>query len=158
MDMLQDDRWALEAYSLTCKAMFASNPPGNSLSERDQSGYSHLGRGSGTQKGAIANSNSASRLSCLSKIHQKSEHLYGVPYVLEPHPRHFQSLDRVHILTIDSYDAFLWSDVYNTYFARFHPTLTTLYPSTISQPRGSNFRVSTERTVDLARDFSTSHR
>ena len=133
--MLQDDRTALEACSLTCKAMFAStrhliyqtihvtketsemiiffpaekkqsphwvqHPRSlSSFGERDLLKYAR----------------------CLNIRMGKG----FSPRDLEPHLQHFQSLDRIHTLTIHSYNTIQWHDVYNTYFTQFHPTLTTL--------------------------------
>lgn len=36
------------------------------------------------------------------------------PYFLEPHLQHFRSLDRIHTLTMDSYEVAAWYLVYNT--------------------------------------------
>ena len=48
------------------------------------------------------------------------------PDILGPHLQHFQSLDRIHTLTIYSYNAILWHEVHSTCFAQFYSTLTTL--------------------------------
>ena len=138
MDMLQDDRRALEACSLACKAMFTSTRhfihqtlyipeetkekiitpaekrdllkghielelrPLSFMGERDLLKYTgHLN----IRVGRDFSSNAFS------------------PDTLEPHLHHFQSLDRIHTITIYSYDAHVWRDAYNTHF---YATLTTL--------------------------------
>ena len=54
------------------------------------------------------------------------------PENLLPHLHHFQTLNRVHTLTIRHYDAVRWANDYKACFAHFYPTLTSLslwYPS-----------------------------
>ena len=44
------------------------------------------------------------------------------PETLSPHVHHFLSLDRVHTLTIERYDAPSWADYHNTCFVHFYPS------------------------------------
>jgi hypothetical protein len=48
------------------------------------------------------------------------------PDTLRPHLHHFQTLDRVHTLTVEYYDVFSWANQHKTCFAHFYPTLTSL--------------------------------
>ena len=56
------------------------------------------------------------------------------PGALLPHLHHFQSLDRVHTLTINSYDVVSWANHWKTFFIHFYPTLTSL---TLRHPFGN---------------------
>ena len=49
-----------------------------------------------------------------------------IPETLSPHLAYFQSLDRVHSLTIEQYDIISWANHYKTCFLHFYPTLTSL--------------------------------
>ena len=48
------------------------------------------------------------------------------PGMLLPHLRHFQSLDRVHTLSLKCFDAIPWANHHETGFLHFYPTLTSL--------------------------------
>ena len=50
----------------------------------------------------------------------------STPGILLPHLHHFQSLTRVHTLTIWFCSIFKWANHYKTGFAHFYPTLTSL--------------------------------
>ena len=60
------------------------------------------------------------------------------PDTLLPHIHHFQSLDRVHAITIEHFDSDVWASRYKSYFAHFYPTLTSL---TLRRPLGHQRRV-----------------
>ena len=135
--MLQDDFRALKACSLTCKAMFVStrhlihqtlrltlrnNQSVLSLEKK----HRHLGWNHDDTELCF--------LSFVGKrgFLQYTRHVYirmgykFTPGVLMPHLNHFQSLDRVHSLTIEAYDSLVWRDHQDTFFAHFYPTLTSL--------------------------------
>lgn len=57
------------------------------------------------------------------------------PETLLPHLHHFQSLDRVHSLTIAHYNAVKWANHYKTCFVHLYPTLTSL---ALCNPFGSH--------------------
>jgi hypothetical protein len=131
MDMLRNDLRALKTCSLTCRAMFASTrhliyrtlhlPPQNYL--RDPAGLRFLSlRG---EHGLFQ--------------YARKVHIHLPPTltsdILLPHLRHFQSLDRVHALTVDYYDPITWTwpEHYKTCFIHFYPTLTSL---TLHHPSG----------------------
>ena len=48
------------------------------------------------------------------------------PSSLLPRLHHFQSLDRVHTLTLNEFNLPLWATHYQTCFSHFYPTLTSL--------------------------------
>ncbi|KAF9781843.1 hypothetical protein BJ322DRAFT_248918 [Thelephora terrestris] len=60
------------------------------------------------------------------------------PDALRPHMHHFQSLDRVHVITIDLYDSDVWANHHKSCFAHFCPTLTSL---TLRRPLGNHRHV-----------------
>jgi hypothetical protein len=51
---------------------------------------------------------------------------YFTPGTLQPHFHHFQSLNRVHTLIIESYPATKFASIHRTCFAHFYGTLTSL--------------------------------
>ena len=137
VDMLQDDRKALEAFSLTCKAMFASTRHLIHQTLRISWKNNRKIFTPAEEKRYALGIHRGLELRFLSFMGERdllkyARHLdihLGLnvsPGALEPHLQYFQSMDKIHTLAIRSYDAFLWSDVYNTYFMQFHPTLTTL--------------------------------
>ena len=143
MHMLQDNRRALKACSLTCRAMFVST---RHLIHQTL----HL----------TAGNNQKILTPTEIKLYEQGDHpglaLRFLPFMaergllryakhlninlgpnfsqtsLEPHLQHFQSLDRIHTLTIHSCDSILLGDTYNPCFKHLYPTLTTLvlYSST----------------------------
>ena len=138
--MLQDNRRALKACSLTCKAMFAST---RHLIHQTL----HLTTGNNqkiltpSEKKQYAQADSCElELRLLSFMAERGLLKYArylnidigssfSSQTLTPHLRHFQSLDRIHTLTIRSPVL----DTYNPIsFAHLHHTLTTLelYSST----------------------------
>jgi len=137
MDTLQDNRRALKACSLTCKSMFAST---RHLIYRTLRVTNEVNRRILTpaeDKRYAQEENRELELRFLSFTAERDLLKYArhldvrigfkfSPCVLEPHLQHFQSLDRINTLTINSFDALLWRDVYDIYFTQFYPTLTTL--------------------------------
>ncbi|KAF9781713.1 hypothetical protein BJ322DRAFT_240217 [Thelephora terrestris] len=123
MDMLCDDLRTLKACSLTCKALFASTRhlihQTLHLSARFLS-YMAMG-----ERGLL-------RYTRHLHIPDRSR---LTPSTLLPHLHHFQSLDRVHTITITNYDAIRWGNDHRTFFANFYPTLTSL---TLAQAFGSH--------------------
>ena len=137
MEMLHGDLRALKACSLTCKAMFAST--------RHLIHYTLR----------LTRWNNQSVLTWEEKMRylrwdyrdlelrflsfmgergflQYPRHVYlrldclFTPDILTPHLNHFQSLDRVHSLTIDAYEGLIWRNYHSACFAHFYPTLTSL--------------------------------
>ena len=161
MDMLHKDLSALKACLLTCRAMFASTRhlihwilyliPQNTESRQ----------GSPRNQGSHQSTVGLGVLSCKAErnLLQYTRQVYirSVSYgyfsnastfsqdALSPHLHHFQSLDRVYALTIDSYDVRSWADHYKSHFTHFHPTLTTL---TLRRPRG-DYRLILEFTLQF---------
>ena len=136
------DHQTLRACSLTCKALLYSTrrfihsklymtPRARKFFPQERT-LSHM----------IWNRNSAP-LYFLSYMHKRGLLQYVqrvyiclprtfTPENLLPHLHHFQTLNRVHTLTIKHYDAFRWAKHYRACFAHFYPTLTSLslwYPS-----------------------------
>jgi hypothetical protein len=140
MDIFHDDLHTLKACSLTCKAMFAStrhlihqtlhltrrnNEKVLTEEELFQSpGYHELR--------LVSYMAECGLLQYTRRIHVGDPGIF-IPDTLLPHIHHFQSLDRVHTLIIEHYDAVLWAKHYDTCFVHFYPTLTSL---TLSRPFG----------------------
>jgi hypothetical protein len=112
MDTLHDDLRALKACSLTCKSMFAST---RHLIHQSL----HLPLQSPTSHSALFHYVRRAHLRTYSSF---------LPSTLLPYLRHFQSLDRVHTLTIDCYRAgeWAWGNQHRTCFVHLYPTLTSL--------------------------------
>ena len=139
MDVLRNDFPSLKACSLTCKAMFASTRRlihwtinlternnrnvltpeelrrhnwGNPCDHTQLSILSHMGEG-----GLL-------RYARRVRIHTHGRFTMGV---LITHLHYFQSLDRVHTLSIAEFDAGSWlPHLHGTFFGHFYPTLTSL--------------------------------
>ena len=137
MDILQDDMKDLKACSLTCKAMFASTRHlihqtlhvtreinQKILTPEEKRRYSR-GDYRELELRILSFMGERDLLKYVRHVNIRMELMFS-PNVLGPHLQHFRSLDRVHTLTIHSFDALLWHEVHNTYFAQFYPTLTTL--------------------------------
>ena len=136
-DMLYDEFRALKACSLTCKAMFAStrhlihqtfrltlwnNRSVLALGEK----YRHLEWDPhDTELPFLSFMGKCGFLQYARHVYIRVGHLF-TPDVLMPHLNHFQSLDRVHSLTVVAYDSIVWRDHHNTDFAHFYATLTSL--------------------------------
>lgn len=142
VDMLHDDLRTLKACSLTCKALFASTRHliHHTLYLTAQNNQSVLTREEGQE--LLNRSNCDARLRLVSYMGEHhllrfAQRVYirdgrtFTPRNLLPHLHHFQSLDRVHTLTIEHYDAPSWENHYDTCFIHFYPTLTSL---TLSHP------------------------
>lgn len=139
-DILHDDLHTLKACSLTCKAMFASTrhlihqtlylTRQNNEKVFTQEG---LCRNSGRQELYLM-SYMAERglLQYTRQIKVRDPGIF-IPDAVLPHIHHFQSLNRVHTLIIEHYDAVLWAKHYRSCFVHFYPTLTSL---TLSRPFG----------------------
>ena len=137
IDTLQNDMIALKACSLTCKAMFASarhlihhtlyitkEVNWRILTPEERERYEQGDR-------------RELELRFLSFLGERDLLKYArhldirteddvPPDILEPHLQYFQSLDRIHTLTIHTYESLLCRNFCSTYFAQFYPTLTTL--------------------------------
>ena len=137
VETLQNDKRALKACSLTCKAMFV---PARYLIHQTLHVTSDISQRIFTpeeKKRYKRGDRRELQLRLLSFLGERgllkyTRHLNirigcGVPPdILEPHLQYFRSLDRIQTLAVHSYDATLWYDVHNVYFTQFYPTLTTL--------------------------------
>ena len=144
VDMLHDDLQALKSCSLTCKAMFAStrhlihrvlyltvqNNQSVLTREEGQKLLHRLGGYDDVKLRFVSYMGEHGLLRYTRRVHVRDGYMF-TPGTLLPHIHHFQSLERVHTLTIDHYDAPSWVDYYNTCFVHFYPTLTSL---TLSRP------------------------
>ena len=137
VDILHDDLRALKACSLTCKAMFASTRHliHQTLYLTAQNNQSVLTREEGQK--LLNETIPEIKLRFVSHMGEHFLLRYArrvcirkcctfTPESLLPHIHHFQSLDRVHTLTIENYNAPSWENHYNTCFVHFYPTLTSL--------------------------------
>ena len=137
MDTLQDNWKALKAYSSTYKVMLAST---RHLIHQLLHVTSRTNRRTltSTEEKRYAKGDCRELELCfLSFMAEQSLLKYARrlnisvgpkfrPYFLEPRLQCFQSLDRIHTLTIDSYEASAWCWVHDTHFAHLCSTLTTL--------------------------------
>ncbi|KAF9781719.1 hypothetical protein BJ322DRAFT_240621 [Thelephora terrestris] len=137
MEMLQDDLQALKACSLTCKAMFASTRHliHRTLRLTVHNEKSVLARAKHLRHRKCDHDEVGLRLLTCKKERQLLQYTQQVcismpqaftPDTLQPHLHHFQSLDRVHTLTIEHFDSIPWAHDHKTYFLHFYPTLTSL--------------------------------
>ena len=139
MDVLYDDLQTLRACSLTCRAMFASTRrlihQTLHLTRREyHEGYILLG----SEPENIAGLNFVSYVAeCDLLRYTRRIHIHDscnfTPGTMLPHLHHFQSLDRVHALTIEGYHAITWANHHNPLFTHLRHTLTSL---TLSHPFG----------------------
>ena len=137
MCTLQDDREALEACSLTCKAMFASTrhlvhqtlyvtkETTEVIFTPTKREQYYLGAQHELELRCLSFMGERDLLKCAGHLVIHLEYTVP-PHVLEPHLQYLQSLDGVHTLTFRSYISYEWRDIYNTYFTQLYPTLTTL--------------------------------
>jgi len=135
--MLHDDLRALKACSLTCKAMFASTRHLIHQTLR-LTGWNNQSVLTQIEKLSYLRwDHNDVELRFLSYMGERgflqyTRHVYirmwrlFTPDILVPHLDHFQSLDRVHSLTIEDYEASMWRNDYKTCFIHFYPTLTSL--------------------------------
>ena len=146
ISMLQDDLLALKACSLTCKSMFASSRylvhqtlclnPRNNKSVLTREEKKNL-----VQQGWIRHNIELRFLSYMGEHdflkYTRRIYIGGFntfdPVILIPHFRHFQSLDQVHTLIVEHYNALSWESLSKTCFSHLYPTLTSL---TLTRPFG----------------------
>ena len=151
LGMLQSDKRALEACSLTCKAMFTSSrhlihqtlyitrennrrilTPEESK-HVSQMGYPRWSDHPGLELRFLSFMGERDLLKYTRRLKLSIGNEEFSPTALEPHLQHFRSLDRVHTLVIHSYHAPLWHNIHDTYFTQFYSTMTTL---TLHHPVG----------------------
>ena len=136
VDMLHDNIPALKACSLTCKAMFASTrhlihrtlqlTPDNTLSVLTPEEKRHYERGNrDVELRLLSFMGERDLLQYARRVHICTPNPF-TPDILLPHLHYFQSLNRVHTLTIDHFCADEWVDYHATCFGHFYPTLTSL--------------------------------
>lgn len=137
MDMLQNDLRALEACSLTCKAMFASTRhlihQTLRLTRRNNQSVLTLEEKlrylrwdyHDTELRFLSYMGERGFLQYTRQVHIRMGRIF-TPNILIPHLDYFRSLDRVHSLTIETFDAIIWRNYYKPTFVHFHPTLTSL--------------------------------
>ena len=149
LDMLRDDFRSLKACSLTCKAMFASTRPliHQTLYLTVANNQSILTRREKEKLRASKTDYNRLALRFVSHMGERGLFQYTrriyilyfwfTPHILLPHLRHFQTLDRVHTLTIEfcSSRSWRWGTYHKTCFVHFYPTLTSL---TIRCPVGNS--------------------
>ena len=181
MDMLYDDIPALKACSLTCKAIFASTRhlihrtlklihknAVRVLAQEEQSRYRRGEREEFSFISFIRERELEVRLISFMGEHgllqyARRVHISTVdpftPEILLPHLHYFQSLNRVHTLTIDHFYANRWlTSDHSTGFAHFYPTLTSL---TLNHPRNYdlllNFALQFPNLENLSLQWPTYH-
>ena len=147
VDTLHEDLPALKACSLTCKAMFASTrhlihqtlcltPRNNErvLTREEEEKLRRLKQGyQDVQLRFLSYAGERGLLQYTRKIYiSRCFHRVAIPAgaftpdTLLPHIHHFRSLDRVHAIAVEWYDAEMWEGHFERYFAHFYPTLTSL--------------------------------
>ena len=137
VSMLREDLRALKACSLTCKAMFASTRHlihqklcvtarnNNSvLTPGEKFRYQRWGLPD-LELRFISYMGERGLLRYTQQVHICMP-CYFTPETLQPHLHHFQSLNRVHTLVIESYPATKFANIHRTCFANFYGTLTSL--------------------------------
>lgn len=138
MDMLHDLE-ALKACALTCKAMFASTRhlihqqvhldlPRKQRQERphQKQGQRSIGNPETALRFMAYMGDYDGLLRYARQVRIRTSDLTFTPESLLPYLQKFQSLDRVHTLTILDYAAITWTTHFETCFHHFYPTLTTL--------------------------------
>ena len=137
MYTLHNDLRTLKACSLTCKAMFASTRHlihqtlsltlQNAARAPTQEEKSHNRRKqSNDNLRFLPHMREQGLLQYVRRVYIIDPSDIFTPKSLEYHLHHFQSLDRVHTLTIYRYSACTWARHYNTCFVPFYSTLTSL--------------------------------
>ena len=139
MNLLQDDKRDLKACSSTCKAMFAStrhliHQTLHITRETDQMILTPKKKKQHGRRGTNAVELRYVSFMAERDLLKYTRHVnVHMGFMFSPgilamgsHVQHLQSLDRVHTLTIHSFDAWLWPPMYNTSLSQFYPTLTTL--------------------------------
>ena len=146
VDMLRDDLRALKACSLTCKPFFAStrhlihqalyltkrNNQSVLTREEEQKILQSPGTYHDLKLRLVSYMGERGLFQYTRRVHIRNGYIF-TPRTLLPHIHHFQSMDRVHTLTIAHYDAPSWANYHHTCFVHFYPTLTSL---TLSRPYG----------------------
>ena len=137
MDILRDDLPTLEACSLTCRAMLASTrrllhqtlhltPENNQSVPIQKDRLRFLKRNhNDLHLGFLSYVGECGLPQYARRVYIRMPRIFN-PDTLLPHLRHFQSLDRVHTLAIEQFDPLRWANHYQTCFAHFYPTLTSL--------------------------------
>ena len=154
IDTLHDDLPALKACSLTCKPMFASTRHliHQALCLTPRNTKSVLTRKEGKRLRYLEQGYQDVQLRFLSYMgehgflqYTREVYIYNsqkvgqfhtaifTPAALLPHKHHFQSLDRVHTITIEYLEGDEWTSRDKSYFTHFYPTLTSL---TLRRPLG----------------------
>jgi hypothetical protein len=154
VDTLHDDLPALKACALTCRAMFASarrlvhqtlclTPRNNEsvLTREERKKLRRLTQGyQDVQLRFLAHMGERGLLQHARKVYIDAPgpgyiHNAGAftPDTLLPHMHHFQSLARVHAITIELCESDVWH--HKSCFAHFYPTLTSL---TLRRPLGDD--------------------
>jgi len=137
IEILHDDLRALKACSLTCKAMFASTRHLIHQTLRLTRWNNQSVLTLAEQYRYLRWDHHDIELRFLSFMGERGflqypRHLYIrldsklTPDTLIPHLNHFQSLDRIHSLTIDAYYGSIWRNYHIACFHHFYPTLTSL--------------------------------
>ena len=139
MNILQDDKKDLKACSLTCKAMFAStrhliHQTLHITKETDQMILTPKEKKQDRRRGTNAVELRYVSFMAERDLLKYTRHVnVHMGFMFSPgilamgsHVQHLQSLDRVHTLTIHSFDAWLWPPMYNASLTQFYSTLTTL--------------------------------
>ena len=137
IEVLHDDLRTLKFFSLTCKAMFASTrhlihqtlhltPRNNQsiLTLEEKFRFSRWDHHDFELR-FLSHMGERGFLQYTRKVHIRMGRAF-TPDILIPHLFHFQSLDRVHSLTVEYYDAILWRSHHKIFFINFYPTLTSL--------------------------------
>ena len=139
MDMLCDDGPALKACSLTCKAMFASTRrllhqtlrlPALHIPTRAKKSFPQKSNPSDAELRVLTYRTERGLLQHTRRVHISLIGYY-IQHTAPFHLHRFQSLDRVHTLSIAVYDTVIWAKYFQTHFAHFRPTITSL---TLTQP------------------------
>jgi hypothetical protein len=145
MDILYSDLHTLKACSLTCKSMFVSTrhlihqtlhltPRNNqSILTREEKPRYQGQDYHDVELRFLSFMGERGLLRYVQYLHIRMFLGTFTPDTLLPHIHHFQSLDRVHTITIDHYDTVKWATHHDTCFVHFYPTLTTL---TLRRPLG----------------------
>ena len=116
MDMLHDDFPTLKACSLTCKAMFAST-------RRLIHQTLLLTRGNNQR---VLTRKECDLLKYTRLVHVRDPGIFTPETLQLPHLHYFHSLNRVHTLTVEHYDAASWEKHYAPCLSHLYPTLTSL--------------------------------
>lgn len=132
--VLYDDLLSLKACSLTCKSMFASARRlihrtlcltlRNNMRILPQEEKKHPLAG---YDGLcfISYVGEHGLLRYTRQVRIRDPYIF-TPHTLLPHLAHFRSLNQVHTLAIDYFEAMAWARYHKTCFAHLYPTLTSL--------------------------------